>query len=119
MAGTLSANSAQLRMSLPFFQCLDAYAAKSHPKQNWSLLTDRLYRRYLRQDELDEASVLMKSAQEIFASVPSASVDWREMLAAPGASRLNLIGRVWLAYFRSTLKPSAWSLQRSFSRARL
>jgi hypothetical protein len=31
----------------------------------------------------------MKSAQEIFASVPSASVGWREMLAAPGASRLN------------------------------
>ena len=72
-----------------FFECLDAYAAKPHSGENWSLLTDRLYRRYLKQDELDEASALMKNAQEIFASVPSASVNWEGMSAVPSRSRLN------------------------------
>ena len=72
-----------------FFDCLNAYAAKPHPEKNWSLLTDRLYRRYLKQDELDEASALMKNAKDIFGSVPSASVDWKEISAAPGLSRLN------------------------------
>jgi hypothetical protein len=67
-----------------FFECLNAYAAKTNPEQNWSLLTDRLYRRYLKQDELDVASALMASAKDIFGSVSSASVDWQEMLRMPG-----------------------------------
>lgn len=72
-----------------FFECLDAYVEKPHSEKNWSLLTDRLYRRYLKQDELDEASALMRSAKDIFGSVSSASVDWNGISAAPRVSRLN------------------------------
>lgn len=72
-----------------FFECLDAYVAKRHPEQDWSLLTDRLYRRYLKQDELDEASALMKKVQEIFTRMPSTSVDWRGIPAKSGKTKLN------------------------------
>ncbi|MGD7458487.1 hypothetical protein [Ralstonia pseudosolanacearum] len=61
-----------------FFDCLRAYGEQAHPEQGWSLLTDRLYRRYLRLEELDKALTLMEKAQQIFAQHPSASaVQWR------------------------------------------
>lgn len=86
-----------------FFKCLDAYVATPHPEQDWSLLTDRLYRRYLKQDELDEASLLMKEALKIFARVDSASVDWRGISVSPGGSRLDsdqaTLADVFLKYF--------------------
>lgn len=88
-----------------FFECLDAYAAKHHPEKNWSLLTDRLYRRYLKQDELDEASTMMSSAKEVFGRVSSDSVDWQRLLVTPGMSRLNPdqenLAEVFSKYFES------------------
>ena len=88
-----------------FFACLDAYTARHHPKQDWSLLTDRLYRRYLKKDELDEASVLMMKAQKIFATVPSTLVDWQAMSAESWKTRLNPdqpnVADVFLKYFEN------------------
>lgn len=60
-----------------FFDCLKVYAGLGHLAQDWSLLTDRLYRRYLRREELDRASLLMEQAQQIFALIPAKSgVEW-------------------------------------------
>jgi hypothetical protein len=41
-----------------FFNCLRRYAKEDHLEKDWSLLTDRLYRRYLRQQELGPAELL-------------------------------------------------------------
>jgi hypothetical protein len=56
-----------------FFDCLRIHVEAAHPEQDWALLTDRLYRRYLRLEDLDQASALMKQVQSIFAAVPTAS----------------------------------------------
>lgn len=74
-----------------FFKCLELYVAQDRPEQDWSLLTDRLYRRYLRREELDSARDLMAKAREIFAQKPAAtSVEWdAAMLANPEKSWLN------------------------------
>jgi len=67
-----------------FFDCIDYFvvnfAVKHHPKQDWCLLTDRLYRRYrryLRLEELDVARELMQQVKEIFSKLASDEVDWR------------------------------------------
>jgi hypothetical protein len=61
-----------------FFQCLETCALNCHTEHNWSLLTDRLYRRYLK-----------KRAREIFETMPSSSVNWQGLAAEPGKTRLN------------------------------
>lgn len=74
-----------------FFACLEAYAEQAYPEEDWSLLTDRLYKRYLRLDELDKASALMEQARQIFAEQPAASsVEWDvDMLANREKSLLD------------------------------
>jgi hypothetical protein len=74
-----------------FFSCLERYAEQDHPEQDWSLLTDRLYRRYLRREELEPALALMTQAQETFAQRPAkTSIEWDEkMLANPEKSWLD------------------------------
>ncbi|MEI7297182.1 hypothetical protein WCQ02_34065 [Paraburkholderia tropica] len=74
-----------------FFHCLRRYAEEDHPTQDWSVLTDRLYRRYLRAEELEPALKLMAQAREIFAQQPAkTSIEWdAAMLADPERSRLN------------------------------
>ena len=59
-----------------FFECLQKYVQETHPERDWSLLTDRLYRRYLRLNELSDAFVLMELAKSIFATRPASAVDW-------------------------------------------
>lgn len=74
-----------------FFNCLRTYAEGDHPETDWGLLTDRLYRRYLRREELDPACALMAQAREIFAQLPAKTgVEWdAAMLANPEKSWLN------------------------------
>lgn len=74
-----------------FFECLKIYAEQENPGQDWSLLTDRLYRRYLRLEELEKASSLMEQARKIFAQQRAASaVEWdAKMLDNVEKSRLN------------------------------
>ena len=80
-----------------FFECLKTYAEREHPEQDWSLLTDRLYRRYLRLEELDQALKLMEQAQQVFARHPAASaVEWGGLLAGDAE-------RSWLNPNQATL----------------
>jgi hypothetical protein len=74
-----------------FFNCLRTYAEQDHPEQDWGLLTDRLYRRYLRQEELQPALDLMAQVHTIFAQKPAASsVEWDvAMIGNPEKSWLN------------------------------
>lgn len=88
-----------------FFECLNTYVAKPNPEQDWSLLTDRLYRRYLKYDELDSASSLMEYAKRIFTELPSASVDWRSLSDGTSDTRLDpdqpSLADVFLNYFEN------------------
>jgi hypothetical protein len=73
-----------------FFKCLDIYVVQTHLDTDYSLLTDRLYRRYLRLEELDKATTLMGQARQKFAKILSTSVDWESMGITLTKSSLNL-----------------------------
>lgn len=79
-----------------FFDCLKTYAEQDHPEQDWSLLTDRLYRRYLRREELDKASTLMEQVRQIFAGLPASAIDW-------DTSMLGNVEKTWLDSNQPTL----------------
>lgn len=72
-----------------FFDCLNFYAASNHPEQDWRMLTDRLYKRYLRLDELDKALVLMERVKQIFMTLPSDSIDWPDAKEIAVQTRLD------------------------------
>ncbi|MNV78426.1 hypothetical protein D3C71_1719140 [compost metagenome] len=72
--------------------------------QDWSLLSDRLYRRYLRQGELEKSFILMEKAKSIFFTLPSSSVEWDEDMQADRDrtwldSRGDTLGTVFFRYF--------------------
>ncbi|WP_458762573.1 hypothetical protein [Cupriavidus basilensis] len=79
-----------------FFECLKIYVEQAQPEQDWSLLTDRLYRRYLRLGELDAASALMDQARQIFAGLPASSVEWEPRMVGNAE-------RTWLDPHQQTL----------------
>jgi hypothetical protein len=81
-----------------FFNCLERYAEQAHPAQDWSLLTDRLYRRYLRMEELEPALALMAQAHDIFAQKPAlSSVEWDEAMLANSEKSWLTVGQPTLA----------------------
>jgi hypothetical protein len=106
-----------------FFDCLSDYAEQGHPEQDWSLLTDRLYRRYLRREELDKASALMEQARQIFAQIPAESgVEWDPaMISNLEKSWLNpdqpTLADVFSKYFEHFAKAcgSAKSFEEAFN----
>lgn len=87
-----------------FFDCIRAFPAFDSPEENWDLLTDRLYKRYLRLEELDAASSLMVKAKEVFNKTQSTAVKWNpQMIGNPESTRLNpnqpTLGEVFSKYF--------------------
>ncbi|WP_422977780.1 hypothetical protein [Undibacterium sp. Ji49W] len=58
-----------------FFDCMKEFVAHKFPKQDWNILTDRLYRRYLRMEELTSAETMMEQVKEVFANVPNSAID--------------------------------------------
>ena len=72
-----------------FFDCLGTYVARKHPEQDWSLLTDRLYQRYLRLEDLDSASALMAQVKQIFEVLPNSAIDWHGMVVDTSKTRLD------------------------------
>jgi hypothetical protein len=61
-----------------FFKCINYDVARAYPKEDFSVITDRLYRRYLRFEELDEAVEKMKFIEEMFKTVDSKLYEWTE-----------------------------------------
>jgi hypothetical protein len=86
-----------------FFDCICSLVAPAAPDRNWSLLTDRLYRRYLRREELAPAQALMDEVQKRFGAIPSSTLDWSDITASAEASRLDRskakLAEVFSAYF--------------------
>ncbi|MFM0546983.1 hypothetical protein PQR29_19880 [Paraburkholderia strydomiana] len=88
-----------------FFDCVKIYAEWDHPEQDWSLLTDRLYRRYLRREELKPALLLMGQVRQLFVQRPAkSSIEWEaKVLANSEKSGLNpeqpTLAEVFSKYF--------------------
>lgn len=86
-----------------FFECLDAFVFSKHPGQDWRLLSDRLYKRCLKLDELDEASALMREAENELQQLPSTAIDWQDYAANNPATT-------------NSLQPAAITLEKVFER---
>lgn len=87
-----------------FFECLNAFVVAEHSGQDWSLLSDRLYRRYLLQEELEASWVLMEKARRLFLALPASSVEWdAAMQADPAKTWLDAsqgtLGDIFARYF--------------------
>lgn len=81
-----------------FFNCLDAYVVQRHLELDWTLLTDRLYRRYLRLEELDTASTLMDQAKQTFLCVNNRDIDWQVAVEST-TTRLDMSKRTLAEIF--------------------
>jgi hypothetical protein len=73
-----------------FFECIKRYASKRSSEQGYELLTDRLFRRYLRFEDLDAATEFMALVRRDFADVPSSDVDWASLGIDPEKTQLDL-----------------------------
>ena len=76
-----------------FFDCIDAYVVKSFPNEDWRLITDRLYKRYLRPQELDIAVEKMNMIEKVFATLPNSAVDWSDYVVLDKEYHLNQYGK--------------------------
>lgn len=72
-----------------FFDCISYYLLPKYPKEDWSILTDRLYRRYLKLEELDTAESLMKLVEEEFKQLDREAIDWGPILSGKAKSDLD------------------------------
>ncbi len=85
-----------------FFKCVDLVAREVYPMIDFSLITDRLYRRYLRRETMDEASRLMGLLKDAFNKLPAATVK-RVGYQPDPESRLNFshetLDQVFAKYF--------------------
>ena len=88
-----------------FFGAVNLLAIPAHPSPNWSILTDRLFRRYLHLNELDAAQQLMDDTKEIFDSMPSLRIDWSNITSPKAVTRLDphrqSLGQVFSKYFEA------------------
>jgi hypothetical protein len=81
-----------------FFACLNALAPGMQAKVD--LLTDRLCRRYLSFEQLDDSAQAMASAEVQFAATGTSSADWAKWgVLADVARRLALRGDCLAAVF--------------------
>ncbi|WP_239327051.1 hypothetical protein [Snodgrassella gandavensis] len=72
-----------------FFDCISYYLQPKYPEENWSILTDRFYRRYLRLEELDTAEFLIKLVEEEFKQLDQEAIDWDPILSGKAKSDLD------------------------------
>lgn len=86
-----------------FFDCIRAFVVPAYPDLDWSLLTDRFYRRYLRSEELVLAQHLVDIVKIVFEKTPSSAADWGNMLSPNAATRLDPsrpnLAEVYARYF--------------------
>lgn len=89
-----------------FFGCIKAFVLPHAPQKNWTLITDRLYRRYLKIEELDSAKRLMEEIQIVFSNTSSGYIEWDDkILVSQEKTRLNpeldVLSDVFSKYFNS------------------
>lgn len=104
-----------------FFYAITIAALQLPTNEDSRLLTDRLYRRYLRVDELGPAIDLLNRIQKIMHEIPTNSVDWSDFKWEKPYSLLgktkNTLGELLEKYLKSTQKiiKNAQSFQKKFN----
>ena len=76
-----------------FFDCVKAFSARDADGLRWELITDRLYKRYVRVADIAETAGLMRRVREDFARLPLSQVEWQQdgkVLSAIDMSSPNL-----------------------------
>ena len=105
-----------------FFRCVAHALAGQRSGPHTALITDRLYRRYLRQDELEPASQEMQVIGETFSARRARDVDWHDIGVSVRETILPLksetLAEVFAAYFLSfeKAKNSAIAFFEAFKR---
>jgi hypothetical protein len=104
-----------------FFNFLGKFVVKKFGYDDWELLTSRLYKRYLRLDELEHAAALMSQVRNEFSILEKTSLDWGEVMRVDrGKTCLDLnkdsLGGIFFKYFESFFlaKNSAMSFFEAF-----
>jgi hypothetical protein len=91
-----------------FFKCINRLVPEARSAGIFDLITDRLFRRYLRQCELDRASQQMDLIKDAFKATPTTNVDWIKLGVTEGMPALQLsghtVGDVFEKYFDLFLK---------------
>jgi hypothetical protein len=87
-----------------FFDCVENFAVADRPDLDWSVLTDKLYRRYIDVDFLPVARARMSDVKAAFTHIQSSAVEWNEaMLGNPSKTILNpelgTLADVYARYF--------------------
>jgi hypothetical protein len=86
-----------------FFKCIEKYAVEPLFDQKDRDLIDRIFRRYLKQTELEPASKLLIRVRECFSKIGSSTVDWAEINLNVSESKLNIaqpnLADIFINYF--------------------
>jgi hypothetical protein len=87
-----------------FFDCVNRFVVPKAPHPDWTLITERFYRRYLRAEELAPAQELMNLIRDALSTVESSQVDWPAVAVPVRAGRLDFgrpdLANVFQDYFR-------------------
>jgi hypothetical protein len=73
-----------------FFRCVGLAVSRLPSGGDGGLLTDRLYRRYLRLEELNPATAFIAKVRAVLDDISTKSVDWKAMGWDLSSTRLNL-----------------------------
>lgn len=91
-----------------FYRCIDEYVVKKDKKNDYSIIIDRLYKRYLRRDEIVNALNCMKKIEGFFVAIPSKKVNWKKIGLDTNNSSLDIekknLADVFYNYFRVFMK---------------
>lgn len=84
-----------------FFDCVNYFALSARPDLDWSLLTDRLYRRYIALEDTENAQALMDELERIFNATPSSEINWAtEVVRSVLNPGLPTLADVFAKYFK-------------------
>jgi len=73
-----------------FFKGVDLACSRLALDDDSGLLIDRLYRRYLRLEELAPTAALIGSVRDILTTIPADAIEWKAMGWKPDCTRLDL-----------------------------
>lgn len=72
-----------------FFDCIKSFAEFERPDLDWTVLTDKLFRRYIDVQSVEQAKARMDEAKTLFGRTPATAVEWNEAMRGD-ASKTSL-----------------------------
>ncbi|GGF21934.1 hypothetical protein GCM10011611_29990 [Aliidongia dinghuensis] len=73
-----------------FFACVNIAASRLHLDPASLSLIDRLYRRYVRLEELQATALVIERIRAVMAAIPPQNVDWNSITPPYGATKLDI-----------------------------